>query len=92
MIGITLVLFYVILILPMQIGNRRRRRKVEALIPGDEVVTYGGLVGRVVDIGDEMLTLEVSDGVHVRIMRDGIRSVLPRNDERPIIDSVEEEE
>jgi len=90
MIGITLVLFYVILILPLQLGNRRRRRQVEALVPGAEVVTFGGLVGRVVQLGDEELLVEVSPGIQVRVMREAIRTVRAQKQDLTIEPSDEE--
>ena len=45
---------------------------------GDEVVTTGGLLGKVVDVGDTFLTLEVADGVRVKVQKFQIASLMPK--------------
>lgn len=45
---------------------------------GDEVITSGGLAGRVDEIGDSFVTLEVADGVRMKFQRAAIATVLPR--------------
>jgi preprotein translocase subunit YajC len=51
---------------------------VEALAKGDEVVTAGGLLGKVVKAGDAFLTVEVAPGVEVQIQRTAVNQVLPK--------------
>ena len=49
-----------------------------ALAKGDEVVTAGGIVGRVEALGDAFVTVEVSDGVKIRLQKHAITAVLPK--------------
>ncbi len=76
-IGLVVILYF-FMIRPQVKRQKEHRKLVEALGKGDEVVTMGGIVGRVTDIGDEFATLEVSDGVNVKIRRSSVESVLPK--------------
>jgi preprotein translocase subunit YajC len=51
---------------------------VAALGVGDEVATAGGILGKVTETGDQFLTLEVAEGVRVKIQRHTVTSVLPK--------------
>ena len=51
---------------------------LDALAKGDEVATAGGLLGRIVQLGDSHLTLEVADGVQVQVQRHAVVQVLPK--------------
>ena len=66
---ITFALMWLLLIRPQQQRVRRQHEFVRSLEVGDEVVTAGGLFGRVVGLDDEVARLEVADGVEVRILR-----------------------
>ena len=66
---ILLVLFYVILILPNQLQGRRVRKMQQSLNVGDQVVTAGGLVGSVAELGQDVITLDVGYGTRVRVTR-----------------------
>ena len=48
------------------------------LSSGDEVVTTGGLLGKVVDVGDTFLTLEVAEGVRVKVQKFQVASLMPK--------------
>jgi preprotein translocase subunit YajC len=51
---------------------------VAALAVGDEVVTAGGILGKVTETGDQFLTVELADGVRVKVQRHTIGAVLPK--------------
>jgi preprotein translocase subunit YajC len=51
---------------------------VEALAKGDEVVTGGGLLGRVSKIGDNFIGVEIANGVEVQMQRSAVVQVLPK--------------
>ncbi len=51
---------------------------VAALGVGDEVVIAGGILGRVMEVGDQFLTVEISNGVQVKVQRHTVASVLPK--------------
>ncbi|HEB59070.1 MAG TPA: preprotein translocase subunit YajC [Gammaproteobacteria bacterium] len=77
MIGM-FVIFYFLLIRPQQKRAKQHRAMVEALSKGDEVVTSGGFLGRVVDVSDQYMTVELAEGVQVRMQRSAITTVLPK--------------
>jgi preprotein translocase subunit YajC len=51
---------------------------VAALAVGDEVVTGGGILGKVVEAGEQFVTVEVADGVRLKVQRHTIGSVVPK--------------
>jgi len=70
-------LFWFLLVMP----NRRRQRAQKQLLSqvqvGEEVVTVGGLIGRVVEAGETELRVEIADGVVVRVSRRAVAGILP---------------
>lgn len=72
------VAFYFLLIRPQQKRVKEHRALVAALAKGDEVVTAGGMVGRVTELNDNYVTVEVGEGVNVKLQRQAIQSVLPK--------------
>jgi preprotein translocase subunit YajC len=72
------VVFYFLLIRPQAKRQKEHKRMIEALAKGDEVVTVGGIAGRVTDIGENFVQLEVADTVTVKIRRAAVESVLPK--------------
>ncbi|HTA64305.1 MAG TPA: preprotein translocase subunit YajC [Xanthomonadaceae bacterium] len=70
--------FIFIVILPQSKRAKQHRELLAKLQKGDEVVTNGGVAGRVAEIGDAFITLEVADGVQVKFQRMAISMVLPR--------------
>ena len=51
---------------------------VEAIGKGDEVVTNGGILGKVIDVTDQYMTVEIANNVEVRIQRNAVSTVLPK--------------
>jgi preprotein translocase subunit YajC len=72
------VVFYFLLIRPQAKRQKEHRKMVESLAKGDEVVTMGGIAGRIADLGDNFALLEVSDGVSVKIRRAAVEAVMPK--------------
>lgn len=72
------VIFYFLLIRPQQKRAKEHRQMVEGLSKGDEVVTQGGLLGRVTQVADNFITVEVSDGVEVRVQRHMVGALMPK--------------
>lgn len=75
---ILLVLFYVMLIRPQQKRAKEQRAMRAALGKGDEVMTDGGLMGKITEISDDTLSLQIADSVEVKIHRDSINTLLPK--------------
>ncbi|RMD80767.1 MAG: preprotein translocase subunit YajC [Gammaproteobacteria bacterium] len=75
---IIFVLFYFLLIRPQVKRAKEHRKMVEGLRKGDEVVTSGGLLGRIVEVEDGYLSLEVAEGVRVQVQKGAVSAVLPK--------------
>ena len=72
------VILYFVMIRPQMKKAKETKAMIEALSKGDEVVTSGGLVGRVTKLGDSFLQLEVADKVEVQLQRSAVAMVLPK--------------
>ena len=72
------VVFYFLLIRPQAKRAKEHKGMVAALAVGDEVVTSGGILGRVTEAGEQFLTVEVAEGVRVKVQRHTVSSVLPK--------------
>lgn len=72
------VVFYFLLIRPQAKRAKEHKAMVAALAAGDEVVTSGGILGKVTEMGEQFLTVEVADGVRIKVQRHTISSVLPK--------------
>ncbi len=73
-----LVVFYFLLIRPQATRAKEHKKMLDALKKGDEIVTSGGLLGRIVEIGDNFLLLELADNLKVRVQRHMIASLMPK--------------
>src|ERR1700742_3015474 len=78
MMVVFIVIFYFLLIRPQQKKQKEHQSLITKLSNGDEVVTTGGLLGKVVEVGDTFLTLEVADGVKVKVQKFQIASLMPK--------------
>jgi preprotein translocase subunit YajC len=74
-----IVVFYFLLIRPQQKKQKEHRAMVEALVVGAEVVTGGGVLGKITEVGEQFLTIEIADGVNVKVQRHSIATVLPKD-------------
>ena len=70
--------FYFMLIRPQMKRAKEQRAMVAALNKGDEVLTNGGLLGRIDDISEQFVSLEIASGVVVKMRRDAVSAVLPK--------------
>ena len=71
-------IFYFMLIRPQMKRAKEQRTMIGALARGDEVVTTGGLLGRIDEMADQFVTLEIADGVRVKVSKQHITAVLPK--------------
>jgi len=75
------VVFYFLLIRPQQRKAKDHRTMLDALRRGDRVVTGGGIIGTVARVENpEEVTVDIADGVRVRVLRSTISSVLAKPD------------
>jgi preprotein translocase subunit YajC len=72
------VVLYFVMIRPQMKRQKEHKSMIEALGKGDEVVTTGGLLGKVSKVGDTYLSLELATGVEVQCQRSAVIQVLPK--------------
>jgi preprotein translocase subunit YajC len=72
------LVFYVLLIRPQQKRTKQHREFLSSLKKGDEVVTSGGLFGKVTGITENVVTLEVADKVRIKVQRGNISGTKPK--------------
>jgi preprotein translocase subunit YajC len=75
---IIFVIFYFLLIRPQTKRAKEHKTMLEALAKGDEIVTGGGIAGKITQIDENFLTVEIAPGVAVKVQRHAIQSVLPK--------------
>jgi preprotein translocase subunit YajC len=72
------VVLYFVMIRPQMKKQKEHRAMVEALAKGDEVVTAGGVLGRVSKMGDNFIGIEIATGVEIQVQRQAVVQVLPK--------------
>lgn len=65
-------IFYFMLLRPQQKRARQMKEMIESLKVGDEILTTGGIFGRITRVGEKRLTIEIADKVKVQISKDHI--------------------
>jgi preprotein translocase subunit YajC len=74
-----IVVFYFLLIRPQQKKQKEHRQMIDALTVGNEVVTGGGVLGKVTQVGEQFVTVEIANGVQVKLQRHSVAAVLPKD-------------
>lgn len=70
--------FWFLLIRPQQKRQKEHKALVEGLSKGDEVVTNGGLLGKITKVGDNFVTLEIADGLKIQVQRVAVAQLMPK--------------
>ena len=70
--------FYFLLIRPQQKRAKEHQALLSKLAAGDEVITAGGVLGRVTDVGDSFVTVEVADGVRIKVQKSQVTQLVPK--------------
>ncbi len=78
MLIVLFIAFYFLLIRPQAKRAKEHKAMIAALAKGDEVVTSGGTLGRITHVGDNFVTVEIADGVEIKVQRQAIQSILPK--------------
>jgi len=73
-----LVVFYFLLIRPQNKRAKEQRDMLSKVAAGDEIATTGGILGKVVEVGDQFLTLEIANDVNIKLQKFQIAQVLPK--------------
>jgi preprotein translocase subunit YajC len=76
--GLFFVIFYFMLIRPQSKRAKEHRAMLQALSVGDEVVTGGGIIGKVTEVGDNFVTVEVAEGVRIKVQKAQVAGLMPK--------------
>lgn len=73
-----LVVMFFVMIRPQMKRQKEHRAMLSALSKGDEVVTNGGIAGRVEEIGESFVTVEIAPNVKIKLQKGAVQQVLPK--------------
>ena len=72
------VVLYFLMIRPQMKRAKEHKALIEALAKGDEVVTGGGIAGRITRVSDNFIALQVAEGVEINVQKQAVTLVLPK--------------
>ena len=78
MMVVFIAIFYFMLIRPQTKQAKEHKAMLESLSKGDEIVTSGGMLGRVNKIGDNFIAVEIAQNLEVKIQKQSVTTVLPK--------------
>ncbi len=78
MIGIFFAIMYFMIIRPQQKRQKEHKSLMDSLSKGDEVVTNGGMMGKIKNVGDDIVKIELAENVVIKVQKHAIGSVLPK--------------
>ena len=78
MMVVFIAIFYFLLIRPQQKKAKEHQAMVGKLSAGDEVVTSGGILGKIVEVGDAFVTLEIAPNVQIKVQKFQVSSLMPK--------------
>ena len=78
MMVVFVVIFYFLLIRPQQKKAKEHQALISKISTGDEVVTTGGILGKVTEVGDSFVTIEVAEGVQIKVQKFQVGSLMPK--------------
>jgi preprotein translocase subunit YajC len=76
--AVFVVIFYFLLIRPQQKKQKEHQAMLGKLAAGDEVVLAGGILGRVVELGEQFLTVEIAENVRIKVQRFQVTTIVPK--------------
>jgi preprotein translocase subunit YajC len=88
-LALMVAIFYFLLIRPQQRRVRQQRELVGSLDVGDEVVTIGGMFGRIMEMDDETVTLDVGGGSRIRFVKQAVARKILEDEDEPTSESEE---
>lgn len=72
------VVFYFVMIRPQTKRNKEHKKMMEALTKGDEIVTTGGMLGRVLEVGENFVLIDVGKAVEVKVQKAQVANTVPK--------------
>ena len=78
MMVLMLVVFYFLLIRPQQKRQKEHKNMVAELAKGDEIVTMGGILGKITAIDENFITVEITKGTEIQVQRASVQAMMPK--------------
>src|SRR4051812_23136410 len=78
LLPLMLVVFYFFLIRPQQKRAKEHQGMLAKIAAGDEVVTSGGILGKVTEVNDNFLTIEIAEGVRIKVQKAQVSTLVPK--------------
>ena len=78
-----ILIFYFLLIRPANQRQKKHKAMIEAVVRGDTVITSGGLIGKVVKVNEQEISVDLAEGVRVRVVKGMIADVRSKDDPAP---------
>ena len=72
------VLFYFFLIRPQSKRQKEHKQMVSDLQKGEEVLTSGGILGKIIKVNDDFIMLEIADNVSLSIQKSAVQTIMPK--------------
>ena len=76
--GGMILLFYLILWRPQAKKNKEHKELVNSISKGDEVMTAGGILGKVTKVSDEYIVIEIAKGIEIKLQKSSVLAALPK--------------
>jgi len=77
---IIFAIFYFMIIRPQQKREKDRRNMLASLKEGDEVITIGGIYGKILNLKEDVVTLDVGDKIKIKVTRSAIGNVIKKSE------------
>jgi len=78
MVGLFFVFMYFMIIRPQMKRQKEHKQLIANLEKGNEIITSGGIAGRVREVGENLLVVEIAEGVEIRVQKNAVSSVVPK--------------
>jgi len=72
------VIFWFLLIRPQMKRNKQHRELVSSLSVGDEVITTGGMLGKITNVGESFVTVKLADSLEIKVQKHAVGQVVPK--------------
>jgi preprotein translocase subunit YajC len=72
------VLFYFFLIRPQSKRQKEHKEMVNGLQKGEEIITSGGLLGKITNVGENFITLEISRDINIHVQKSAVQAIMPK--------------
>ncbi len=83
-----LVFFYFLFLRPQSKRTKEKKEMIAAITKGSEVVTSGGILGKIVDLDDNFVKIEICDNTFIQVQRHNIESMMPKGTYKAITKKV----